>query len=468
MVRPGGRMRIRSTRDGRDGRACGGPCRRPRGGRTPVTRDRVGTGAGVRPAGDRPPVRARPPDARTPRAARTARRQPAAAGGIDYAKVRFERVVRAVRITEPILIDGRLDEAAWEAAQPADRFTQWEPKPGMPATDDTEVRFLYDDNNLYIGARCFDSEPTRLTVNELRKDFDAGQDDGFGIVLDTLHDRQTGFVFQTNPAGARRDVQVSQDGEQTNQDWDGVWDVQTSIDERGWIAEIVIPFKTLRFSSAPTLEWGLNIMRRVRRTNEDTYWVPLERRYRLQRVSVAGTLTGLTTVNPGRNFKLKPFAVFNAVKPEDLPREFDGDGGLDVKYGLTKSMTLDLTYRTDFSQVEVDQQVVNLTRFRVFFPEKREFFLENSGAFAVGGGGRWGGQNVIPFFSRRIGLGENADDETVPIPIVGGARASGKVGTYDLGLLTMRTGRDGVTPATPTWWSGPQELPRELHGGRPS
>jgi hypothetical protein len=309
------------------------------------------------------------------------------------------------------------------------------------------VRFLYDDHNLYIGARCFDSEPTRLTVTELRKDFDPGQDDGLGIVLDTLHDRQTGFVFQTNPAGARRDVQVSQDGEQTNQDWDGVWDVKTSIDEKGWIAEIVIPFKTLRFSSAPILEWGLNIMRRVRRTNEDTYWVPLERRYRLQRVSVAGTLTGLTTVNPGRNFKLKPFAVFNALKPEDLPRELNGDGGLDVKYGLTKSLTLDLTYRTDFSQVEVDQQVVNLTRFGVYFPEKREFFLENSGAFALGAGRGYGGQNVIPFFSRQIGIGTDADGGTIEIPIVGGARASGKVGTYDLGLLAMRTRQEGVEPA---------------------
>ena len=386
-----------------------------------------------------------------------ARQQPAPSGPragtvrqsadpIDYSTVRFDRVVRAVRVTTPIVIDGRLDEAAWELAQPASHFTQWEPNSGMPASDETEVRFLYDDNNLYIGVRCFDRDPGHLTVNELRKDFDPGQDDGIGIVLDTLHDRQTGFLFQTNPAGARRDAQVSQDGEQTNADWDGVWDVKTGVDAKGWIAEIVIPFKTLRFTSASKQEWGLNILRRVRRANEDSYWVPLERRYWFGRVSMAGTLTGIDTVSGGRNFKLKPYALFNATRPEDKPREFKGDGGFDLKYGLTKAMTLDATYRTDFSQVEVDQQQVNLTRFSVFFPEKREFFLENSGVFAVPGAG-----NVIPFFSRQIGLGEQTneegDEETVPIPIVGGARASGKAGTYDVGLLAMRTGRDTNNPA---------------------
>jgi hypothetical protein len=371
--------------------------------------------------------------------------------GIDYSTVRFERIARAVRVTEPIVVDGRLDEPAWKTAEPATHFTQWEPKPGMPATDDTEVRFLYDDNNLYIGARCFDSQPGNLTINELRKDFDPGQEDGLGIALDTLHDQQTGFLFQTNPAGARRDVQIAADGEQVNPDWDGVWDVKTSLDDKGWIAEIIIPFKTLRFSSAPKQEWGLNIVRRVRRTNEDAHWVPLERRYRMTRVSQAGTLTGIDKISSGRNFKIKPYVVFNASKPEDLPRDFKGNAGLDLKYGLTKAMTLDVTYRTDFSQVEVDQQQVNLTRFSVFFPEKREFFLENAGAFSVGPGRGWGGANVIPFFSRQIGLdevtNEDGDEETVPVPIVGGARASGKVGTYDIGLLAMRTGREQDAPA---------------------
>ena len=365
------------------------------------------------------------------------------ANPIDYSTARFERIVRAGRVTDRITIDGRLNEPAWQRVEPATNFIQWEPDPGMPASEDTEVRFLYDDDNLYVGARCWDSDAAQLTVHVLNQDFPSRQEDVLAFFLDSLNDRQSGFSFWTNPAGARRDVQVFQDDAQRSVDWDGVWDVKVAIDKTGWTAEFVIPFKTLRFSNSPKQEWGLNILRRVRRKNEDAYWSPLPRRYRTMRPSMGGTLTGLENIRQGRNLKIKPYVISKVTQlaSSSLSSDLDGDAGLDVKYGLTPSLTLDLTYRTEFSQVEADQQRVNLTRFNLFFPEKREFFLENSGMFAVGRAGN--SANVIPFFSRRIGLSETGR----PIPIVGGARMSGTVGTYDVGLLTMNTERSGNGPS---------------------
>ena len=368
---------------------------------------------------------------------------------IDYETARFDRVVHALRITERIAIDGRLDEPSWQRVEPATNFIQWEPHPGTLATEPTEVRFLYDDDNLYIGARCWDSDSAHLTVHELKQDFESREEDVIAILIDSLHDRQSGFSFWTNPAGARRDVQIFQDDAQRSQDWDGVWNVKVSIDEKGWAAEFVIPFKTLRFSSSPRQEWGINILRRVKRKNEDSYWSPLPRRYRTMRPSMSGTITGLEGIRQGRNLKIKPYGIASVTQlaSNSLAADGDANGGFDLKYGLTQSQTLDVTYRTDFSQVEADQQQVNLTRFNLLFPEKREFFLENSGVFAIAGGGSpsgaGGGANVFPFFSRRIGLSAAGN----PIPIVGGARASGTTGAYDVGMLAMKTERFGDVPS---------------------
>jgi hypothetical protein len=348
--------------------------------------------------------------------------------------------VHAHRTTGRIVIDGHLDEPEWQRAEAADKFFQYEPKSGAPAVDDTDVRFLYDDDNLYIGARCWDQFPDRLTITELREDFAGNESDSLSVFLDTLHDKQTGFSFAVNPAGARRDAQSWADGDQRNEDWDGVWDVKATIDDKGWFAEFRIPFKTLRFRKDSTQDWGLNLYRRTRRSNEETLWSPIPRRYRFRRASLAGTLTGLEGIRQGRNLKVKPFVSGRMDEPGASARTADADGGVDVKYGVTPSMTLDGTYRTDFAQVEVDQQQVNLTRFNLLFPEKREFFLENSGVFAVAGGGGPSGEgsaNVIPFFSRRIGLSSTG----TPIPIVGGTRLSGKVGAYDVGVLGMRTAK---------------------------
>ena len=364
---------------------------------------------------------------------------------IDYETARLSRVVNAIRITDPINLDGRLDEAAWDVAEVAGDFLQWQPNPEAPATEATETRFLYDDDNLYVGIICFDSEMDQLTVNHITDDFPFGESDNLAIMIDSLNDDRSGFAFAVNPGGGRRDGQVANNGGTSDWDWDGVWDFEITETSDAWIVEVRIPFKTLRFANSQSQEWGINVSRGIRRLNEESMWSPIPVRYRQTRMSLAGTLRGLEDVRQGRNLKVKPFASTGFTQSRnsdpvigDMVTDYDFDGGVDIKYGLTPSLTLDATYRTDFAQVEVDQQQVNLTRFSLFFPEKREFFLENSGTFAFGPGG-----NLVPFFSRRIGLGGDGS----PIPIVGGGRLTGQVGPNDIGVLAMKTESVEGTPS---------------------
>lgn len=357
----------------------------------------------------------------------------------------FDKRAVAVRIPGAIVVDGRLDERAWELAIPATGFVQRFPSPGAPASEPTEVRIVYDEGHLYVGIICFDSQVDGIVTNDLSNDFDFRGSDNVEISIDSLNGRRSAFYFRTNPAGAKADAQISD--ERFNFDWDGVWDVRATTNSEGWVAEFVIPFKTLRFSETSTSEWGLNFGRKVLRLNEDTFWfypsIPI--RYNMGRVSLYGTLEGLEQIRQGRNLKVTPFATAGATQLRAptgatgaLATDGRYDGGLDVKYSLTPSLTLDATYRTDFAQVEVDQQQVNLTRFSVVFPEKRDFFLENSGTFRFGSG-----DNLIPFFSRRIGLGAAG----TPIPIVGGGRVSGRAGRYEVGVLGMSTESEGATPS---------------------
>jgi hypothetical protein len=367
----------------------------------------------------------------------------------DYERVRATKVVKAIRIQDKITLDGRLDEPAWQLAPAATDFFQQQPHAGELSPEQTDARFLYDDDNMYVGLFLHDSATP--VVTSISYDFQPGESDNINVVFDSLRDHRSGFSFTTNPAGGKRDQQISNDG-QGNLDWTGVWDVRTSAYEGGWIAEFVIPFKTLRFSKAASQEWGLNIGRRLMRLNEISQWAPLPVRYSQFRVSLAGTLTGLENIKQGRNLKLKPFVTAGISQArasdgqlrtlESLGTRDGYDGGVDLKYSLTPSVTLDATYRTDFAQVEVDQQQVNLTRFSLFFPEKREFFLENVGnfAFGTGVGYRPAQANLVPFFSRRIGL----SDAGTPIPILGGSRVSGKIKQYDIGLLAMKTDKLGT------------------------
>ena len=310
---------------------------------------------------------------------------------IDYNTARFDRKLPATRATGPVVLDGRLDEAAWADAPIARGFIQNDPLEGQPATYDTEVRMVYDDAALYIGVFARDDEPNGIIISELRKDFNTGTGDSFQVVIDTFKDERNGYQFAINPAGAKWDAQMANEGRENNSNWDGVWDVGTRIAEDGWYAEIRIPFRTLKFSPATEQTWGVNFQRRLRRLNENSYWSPVQRIHNLSRVSMAGTIEGLEDIAPGNNLRVKPYGLASASRILSGPTDGDFDAGFDVKYGVTSGLTWDFTVNTDFSQVEADEQQINLTRFSLFFPEKRDFFLENSGIFqfgvASGGGG---------------------------------------------------------------------------------
>ena len=341
---------------------------------------------------------------------------------------------QAVRVAEgSITLDGRLDESAWAAAPVAGAFVQQQPREGSPATHPTDVRFLYDDTYLYIGARLSEDERQRLVVNELRRDFNARDGDLFVVVLDTFHDRLNAYTFQTNPGCALRDSQSYDDGRTNNANWDGVWSCRSTVTDGAWYVEQAIPFKQLRFANAAEQTWGLQMFRLIRHSNEQTMWNPVPRQFTQFKTSYAGVLGGISGVRPGRNIRIKPFATGSAQRRAGTTSR-DADGGFDVKIGLGTSLVLDTTYRTDFSQVEADAQQINLTRFSLFFPEKREFFLENQGAFNIGPPAS-GSSNLVPFFSRTIGLSESG----TPIPIVAGGRLTGKVGRNSLAVLNIQT-----------------------------
>jgi uncharacterized protein DUF5916 len=356
------------------------------------------------------------------------------------------RVVTAIEARTPITLDGALDEDVWHVAQPASEFVQAEPHEGQPATELTDVRLAFDRDALYIGVVCHDAATGGLIVNDIRKDFSPGEQDTFEVLLDTFADRRNGFVFVTNPRGAKSDAQIANEGRDVNTSWDAVWTVATKVGADGWSAELRIPFKTLRFEAGAGRIWGINFSRRIRRKNEIDYWSPVPRVYNLYRAGLAGTLSGLPDASQGRNLRLKPWVAANSTRPV-AGAAFDNDRhlGLDAKYGVTPSLTLDVTVRPDFAQAEADEQQVNLTQFSLFFPEKREFFLENSGMFYFGdipresrlGNARFAPpeEEMLLFFSRRIGLTANGQE----IPIAAGGRLTGRAGRTGVGAMTIQT-----------------------------
>lgn len=374
------------------------------------------------------------------------------------------RVGRSTRIATAPQIDGRLDDAVWRDATPLTDFVQRAPTEGAPSSERTEVRILTDGKALYIGAWLFDGTPTAIVPGERIRDVTLENSDYFSIIFDTYQDRQNGFVFATTPAGIEYDGQVILEGEgggvfqqgQTraqagsaggfNLNWDASWTVATHVDSLGWYAEFRIPFSTLRYGKAREQTWGLNLARSIRRRNEESFWSPIPRQYNLYRVSRAGRLAGLevpsrriATITPyllGSAQRL--YSPLSATVPWDSTR-YPTEAGVDVKLGITPSLTLDATYNTDFAQVEVDEQRTNLTRFPLFFPEKRPFFLENAGVFSAGTP-----QAVELFFSRRIGI----DTLGNPVPILGGGRVTGRVAGLTVGTMQLFTEqRAGSQPA---------------------
>ncbi len=346
-------------------------------------------------------------------------------------------VASAAYVNEAPTIDGSLNDPMWQDATALANFVQAEPFEGQLASERTEVRILYDDEAIYVGVTCYDRDPSLIVTTDNRRDAGLGEMDSFQMIFDTFRDQQNGFVFGTNAAGTQYDAQVRDQGDQATS-WDGSWEVRTSTTDAGWTAEFRIPLRTLRYGPAPQT-WGVNFFRTIQRTRERTYWAPLARIYDLGRLSSAGDLHGLDLKTP-RNFKLLPYVVSSANRnfTPGATTDLDGAFGFDAKFGVTPSLNLDVTYNTDFAQVEVDTQQINLSRFNLRFPEKRPFFLENSGLFTIGKG-----SELDLFFSRRIGLDENGS----LVPITGGGRLSGKVNGVNVGVLNMQTGDVGVNPA---------------------
>lgn len=352
------------------------------------------------------------------------------------------RVITAVRVSAAPRIDGVLGDEAWKAAAPISNFTQRELHEGEPPTERTEVRIVYDDRALYIGVSCYDTEPAAIVANEMKRDFSVDVEDNFRMVIDTYRDKRNGFLFAINPNGARSDALITDEGENVNQDWNGLWDVRTTRTPEGWFAEIEVLFSTLRFSDDPEQAWGINFERNIRRKREQVLWQGFLRNYHLEKLSQAGTLLGLNNIHRGNAVEIKPYVlggVERGYAPYSDSRSTQTKVGLDIKYSLTPTLTLDITTNTDFAQVEVDRARINLTRFPLYFPEKRDFFLEGAGIFNF-----QFGDAPRPFYSRRIGLSPTRE----LIPILGGVRLVGRTGVYNLGLLTMQTGESAGEPST--------------------
>jgi hypothetical protein len=364
--------------------------------------------------------------------------------------------VRAVGLTEPLKLDGVLDEKIYETVPALSGFIQQLPNEGAPATERTEAWVFYDGGNIYVSARLWASVPeSQWVANEMQRDsFQLINNDYFSIVLDTFYDRRNGVAFMVNPIGGFFDYEVTDEGN-PNSDWNPIWDMRTGRFDGGWTVEARIPFKSLRFRPGSSQVWGVQLARRIRWKNEMTYLtrVPISAGPGEFRVSAAATLVGLEVPQNSRRFDIKPYAIGSlATDQTTTPRtsnQLDGDAGFDIKYGVTQNLTADFTYKTDFAQVESDEQQINLTRFALFFPEKREFFLEGRGIFDFGrpgggeggprvgrgGGGVFGGSDVpVLFFSRQIGLNNG-----LTVPIVGGGRLTGKGGKFTVGALNIRT-----------------------------
>ncbi len=364
---------------------------------------------------------------------------------VNTADLKERPIARAESLINTPVVDGEvLNDEIWQAIKPFGNLSQTQPNFGRAATEKTEIRIAYTDETFYVAVVCYDSRPNDLVVSDARRDANLDNTDAFLFILDTYKDGQNGFIFGTNSLGVEYDAQVDNEGQGNfnanrqqggtiggfNLNWDGSWTVETQVGDYGWSAEFAIPLRTLRFQGGK--DWGLNFRRNIRKTNEIVYWAEMPVVFDLNRLSLAGTLTGLNLRSPG-NLKVIPYVLGQVAKDftvTDPDTKFTPEVGGDIKYSITPSLTLDLTYNTDFAQVEVDEQQVNLDRFNLFFPEKRPFFLENAGLFSVGSPGE-----VDLFFSRRIGIGDNGNI----VPIIGGARLSGKLNRTNVGLLSMWT-----------------------------
>jgi hypothetical protein len=350
----------------------------------------------------------------------------------------------AARVDKAPKLDGTLDDPLWQSANLISDFRQREPHESELPTEKTQVRILYTRNAVYFGIHCFDSDPSGIVATELRRDVSQDLDDHFEIMIDSNFDRRGAYVFQINPLGTQMDGLIVEEqgdpntGDDFDPGWDGVWTSEARITSDGWTATIEIPFKTLNFKRSENVTWGLNFKRFIRRKNEQDLWNAYERRFGLTKVSQAGMLTGIHDIGSGRLFIVKPYALAQYDKQTGQDPKFPLTGGLDMKYGLTSNLVLNLTGNTDFADTEVDLEPFNLTPFKVFIPEKRSFFLENAGVFSFD----MGDQDQL-FFSRNIGIDPVTGQQ---VPINGGAKLTGTIGRTELGILEVNTRSSGPNP----------------------
>ncbi len=361
--------------------------------------------------------------------------------------------IRAVRLSAPLRIDGRLDEPLYTTELPIADYIQLEPTSGRPATEKTETWLAFDERFIYVSFRCWDSAPEKRVATEMRRDSATNWlgNDLVSIFLDPYFDRRNGLSFTVNSIGGRNDGQVTNE-RQYSGDWNPVWNAVVGTFDGGWTVETAVPFKSIRYQAGVAQAWGFNALRTNRWKNELSTVTRLPQgrgQQAVQAASLAAAVVGLEVPGASRSLDIKPYVTSNvatdATRPTGRVNDLDGNVGVDVRYGLTQTMNADVTYNTDFAQVEADEAQVNLTRFSLFFPEKREFFLENQGMFSFGGvvtAGQNAGAGDTPvlFYSRRVGLSGSRI-----VPIVAGGRVTGRAGRYSVGLLNIETGQEPST-----------------------
>lgn len=343
--------------------------------------------------------------------------------------------IKAVYTSTAPTIDGSVNEDVWKNAAVINELFQREPRVGEPVSEKTEFLFLYDHNYIYVGIRCYD-DPDGITAKELARDVSLGEDDRVQIIFDTYLDGRSGYWFQIGPRGSIGDALVNENGKDFNKSWDGLWDGKAEITETGWTGELIIPFKTMGFKKGSST-WGLKLIRYIKRKSEASYWPATTLDANRFQISDEGKITGLTDITQGIGLDVIPYVTGGFSKKKDIGVKRVLDGGLDAFYHITPSLKAAITINTDFAQTEVDEKQINLTRFSLFFPEKRDFFLDGANYFTFGINGDSDNPQstqMIPYFSRRIGLDASGN----PVPITYGGKFTGKIGDWNLGLLHIK------------------------------
>ena len=349
------------------------------------------------------------------------------------------RSATAVRVETAPRIDGLLDDEIWRSADPIGELVQVVPVEGAAPSEASEIRILYDQDTLYLGMRFYDREPDRIITTSRERDANLDTDDYVQVLFDTFLDRRNAFWFQMNAGGSMSDALVTNNGQDFNKPWDGIWDARANVDAEGWTLEIAIPFKTLNFDPETDV-WGMNVQRTIGRLREDSRWSGADQDLRFFNIFEAGDLTGIHDIRQGVGLDVVPFLTTNWTNDRVVPdKAVESDPGLDAFYRITPSLTLSMTVNTDFAETEVDERQVNLTRFPLFFPERRDFFLQDAGVFEFADLGR----DLIPFFSRTIGISDTGQE----VPILAGAKLTGRAADYNVGALTTQIDEFGTQPS---------------------